>query len=402
MLGTADVGAPVLPLVLAGPVLRRVEPVRVVVWLATSVPARVRAGVWRVGGEDELLGAGTAESLQVGRRLFVHLAAAAPRAGAFPAGELLGYDVEVMPESGDGGGRLAELGMLDGAGAIAYPGLRLPTFVLAPGDDASLGVLHGSCRLLHGEGEDALLCADELLAGCARNVSRRPRALFLTGDQIYADDVAGPLVAHVRQMASQLMGPEDERSMPGCPPLSQVPVDGRRELAAERARLTGPKVDNHLLSFGEFAAMYVTAWNERTWPERLPAADQALAVGHSPAALRARSRLRACCSYLRLARSPRRELPASNACSAGGRRSGHVRSFHAVRYIAANSPKVRRWLSTFGPVSRARSAASSVRPPSGTCDSGGQPGIERSSAGPMSAVAICRTCPTNGPATSSA
>jgi hypothetical protein len=134
-------------------------------------------------------------------------------------------------------------------------------------------------------------------------------------------------------------------------------------------------------------------------------------------ALRARSRLRACwasstgrrfvanalaCSYLRLARRPRGELPASRASSAGGSRSRQVRSFQAVRYITANSPEVRRWLSTSGPGSRARSAASSVRPPSGTCDSGGQPGIERSSPAPMSALAIYRTCPTSGPATSSA
>ena len=200
----------------------------------------------------------------------MHLAVAVPRADAFPAGELLAYDVEVTPEPDGGGVRLADLGLLDGPAAIAYPGLPLPTFVLPPADDPSLGVLHGSCRLLHGEGEDAMACADELLAASARDVATRPRALFLTGDQIYADDVAGPLVAHLRQLAEELMGPADERSMPGCPPLSQVPVNGRRELAADRARLTGPKVDDHLLSFGEFAAMYVTAWNERRGPGGCP------------------------------------------------------------------------------------------------------------------------------------
>jgi hypothetical protein len=297
-----------LPLVLAGPILRRVEPPRVVVWLATSRRARVRLEVRGGGGEGELLGAGTAESVQVGRRLFVHLVAAVPRADSFPAGELLGYDVEVMPDSGEGGGRLAELGLLDDPGTIAYPGLRLPTFFLAPTDDASLGILHGSCRLLHGEGEDAMLCADELLAAHAHDVARRARALFLTGDQIYADDVAGPLVGHVRHMATELVGPADERSMPGCPPLSQVPLGGRTELAAERARLTGPNVDNHLLTFGEFAAMYLTAWNERTWPERLPSADEALGVGNSPRALRARRRYEQQARNLAQARSA---LPAT-------------------------------------------------------------------------------------------
>src|SRR4051812_13692116 len=131
-------------------------------------------------------------------------------------------------------------------------------------------------------------CADEVLAASARRVATRPRALFLTGDQIYADDVAGPLVGHLRRLATELMGPADEHSVPGCPPLSQVPVNGRRELAADRAGLTGPKVDDHLLSFGEFAAMYVTAWNERSWPRRLPPAVQTLGDGRSPRAVRAR------------------------------------------------------------------------------------------------------------------
>ncbi len=277
-----------MPLVLAGPILRRVEPGRVVVWIATSRPGRVRVEVLRVGGDGELLGAATAESLDVGPRLSVHLGVAVPRADAFPAGELLAYDVEVTPESGGAGVRLAELGLLEGPATIAYPGLPLPTFVLAPEHDTSLGVLHGSCRLLHGEGEDAMACADEVLAASARDVETRPRALFLTGDQIYADDVAGPLVRHLRQLAGELMGPEDEHSVPGCPPLSQLPVNGRRELAAGQARLTGPKVDDHLLSFGEFAAMYLTAWNERTWPRPLPGASETLGDGRSLGAVRAR------------------------------------------------------------------------------------------------------------------
>jgi hypothetical protein len=280
----------------------------VVVWLATSRPSRVRVEVRGLSSDGELLGAGTAASVDVGPRLSVHLAAAVPRADAFPAGELLAYDVEVTPESGGGGVRLAELDLLDGPAAIAYPGLPLPTFVLPSTDDTSLGVLHGSCRLLHGEGEDAMQCADELLAASARDPATRPRALFLTGDQIYADDVAAPLVAHLRRLAGELMGPADERSMPGCPPLSQVPVNARRELAADRARLTGSKVDDHLLSFGEFAAMYLTAWNERTWPRRLPPAGQTLEGGRSPRALRARRKYE---HQVRNLERARRVLPAT-------------------------------------------------------------------------------------------
>ena len=99
------------------------------------------------------------------------------------------------------------------------------------------------------------MCADELLAKHAQDVANRPRALFLTGDQIYADDVAAPLVGHVRQMASDLVGPEDERSVPGCPPLSQVPLGGRTERTAASLRISslpdvGTTVDLVIPVFG--------------------------------------------------------------------------------------------------------------------------------------------------------
>ncbi|MDQ3029574.1 MAG: hypothetical protein M3R09_05995, partial [Actinomycetota bacterium] len=71
-----------LPTLLLGPMLRRVEPRRVCVFVATSAAARVRAEIFDLGpegsGDPEPIGSGEAESWQLGERLYVHLVSARP------------------------------------------------------------------------------------------------------------------------------------------------------------------------------------------------------------------------------------------------------------------------------------------------------------------------------------
>jgi hypothetical protein len=219
----------------------------------------------------------------LGPNLFVHLTEIAPRAGSFPTDEVLSYDLAIDV----GGTRLdmRDLGLLDGADRIAYQGFELPTFYI-PGSTPTLNVLHGSCRLLHGKGEDAINAADELLADRAHNVATRPSVLMLTGDQVYADEVAGPLIGHVRKLATELMGPGDEDSVPGTGPLSKLGVYMRSDIATEKLKLTSSHAENHLMSFGEWAAMYLLSWNESNWPATFPPAEEAVGDGlGSPAAL---------------------------------------------------------------------------------------------------------------------
>lgn len=278
-----------LPDVLAGPILRRTEPNRVCVWLATSRPGPVTVEVVRLDEERDggavVLGAAEATEVRLGERLWVHLAEVPPREDAFPGDVLLGYDV-VLPGA-DGGRRLADLGLLDGPDGLAYDGLALPSFALRR-HTPELRVLHGSCRLLHGTGDDAFRAADDLLADRARDVAQRPCALVLTGDQIYGDDVAGPLIMHLRSLADELCGEGDASSVPDLPTLSELPPYGRDELAADRVGFTSPNADNHLFSFGEYAAMYLVAWNPDVWPSSFPEAP----TGGAPRDLLSRRRWR--------------------------------------------------------------------------------------------------------------
>src|ERR671930_693470 len=259
-----------LPLVLAGPIVRRADPARVCIWLATSRNVGITGEILRPGTDwapPEGGGGAPADTVARGDRLFIHLVQIRPTAGVFPVDEVLAYDLVLEGDSGRGR-RLADLGFVGGRGGIAYRPLPFPTLLLR-GKVPDLIILHGSCRQLHAGGEDALLAADGLLSRTALDPNRRPQALFLTGDQIYADDVPGPLVGHLTRLGRELLGRDEE--IPGVPSLERIPAYGRTEIAKDLARFSSPKESNHLLGLGEFLAMYITAWNEKTWPSRLPA-----------------------------------------------------------------------------------------------------------------------------------
>jgi hypothetical protein len=247
---------------LAGPLLRRADREQVCVWICTVRPVRPALLVYRASaGAGETLGSGTAESVRLGERLYAHLLTAVPRAGRLPAGELLTYDIEL--EADGRVLRLADLASLGGTGALGYAGSELPSFFLqAP--DRPLHVLHGSCRNLHSKGEDAFWCADELLAGTAADLTRRPSALILTGDQIYGDDVAPGLTGYLNRLGSHLTGRQEQ--IPGVPPLGTLGEGGRERWIRDQARFTSPHAANHLMTFGEYAALHLMAFSDSPWP----------------------------------------------------------------------------------------------------------------------------------------
>jgi len=270
---------------LAGPVLRRAGREQVCVWICTVGPVRPALLVYRASaGPGEPLGAGTAESVRLGERLYAHLLTATPRAGRFPAGELLTYDIEL--DTGDAALRLADLGLSGGHGALGYAGFGLPSFFLqAP--DGPLHVLHGSCRKLHGKGEDAFWCADELLAGTATDLTRRPSALILTGDQIYGDDLAPGLTGYLNWLGSYLTGRQEQ--IPGVPPLGTLGDGGRERWIRDQARFTSPHAANHLMTFGEYAALYLMAFSDTPWPADVGELTTEAGLAAGPAVRRGRA-----------------------------------------------------------------------------------------------------------------
>jgi hypothetical protein len=258
----------------------------VCIWIATNHAVAASARVLTLNGDA--VGEGKAESVRLGTNMFVHLIRVEPRAARFPTDELLSYDLAL-----DAGVEREPHGfnVSDAGRALAYPSFNLPTFFIRESIPA-LNLLHGSCRLLHGKGEDAIIAADDLMSQTAGDLSRRPSALILTGDQVYADEVAGPLMGHLRALASEVIGPGDATSVPGVGRLSDFGVYGRAAVASENAKFTSGHADNHLMSLGEWVAMYLLAWNESNWPATLPAAEEAVPDGFGSRAtvLKLRSR----------------------------------------------------------------------------------------------------------------
>jgi hypothetical protein len=266
-----------LPLVLAGPVLRRTGEQAVTVWLALKEARTVRLEVVANAVPDQVVLRGERPTVRLGERLHVVAVTARPQLGPLEPGQLYLYDLDL-----GNGQRLASTNVLSSAGGlgaastVAYPGLAitLPSFSLPPQQLSALRIVHGSCRKAHGEGFDALAALDTMLAASAGDALGRPHHLFLTGDQIYGDDVADALL-HVLVDARTALGLPAE-SLPAAALDAPELRPGRRgRYATDVAGMSAvygvggedwQVAKSHLLTFAEYSLMYLFAWSPVLWP----------------------------------------------------------------------------------------------------------------------------------------
>lgn len=217
------------PLILAGPMLRRVTSQAVAVFLALKEPRWVQLKLY---DSPETFSDGTFEdnpiagipyplhpTLPLGRHLHVVVATVnlpAASAGLQP-GRIYGYNTFLHTTAVDTGESISlaqhDFDLLTAANAqrIGYAHQRLPSFSLPPDDLATLNIVHGSCRKPHGEGQDMLARLDDFLTrdNLYQNPDARPHLLLLTGDQIYADDVNPILLWLLHHASRALLGWEE-------------------------------------------------------------------------------------------------------------------------------------------------------------------------------------------------
>ncbi|MEO1401449.1 MAG: hypothetical protein AAFV72_09430 [Cyanobacteria bacterium J06635_1] len=291
------------PLLLAGPIVRRVEPKLVSVWVALRDACDVELSLW----EGELTSTSDAGQLLVTNRTpFATQTEVSIRGGAnlhialvtwegddtkkLKDGTLYSYNVKLTPKSGGGASDLSSLNLLKTdlnsqppVLALGYTDKKLPTFVTVPDDLLKLKIAHGSCRKTFGVGEDALAFLDTLIKDNRTSVDKRPQQLVMTGDQIYADEVAEMLLPAINAVGQDLIGkadnglphehlllpmPDDEtRFWPAN--LEHFPAARRQRLTQVAARFTSGSAKSHLLSLGEFFAMYLMVWSNVLWPDQL-------------------------------------------------------------------------------------------------------------------------------------
>lgn len=308
-----------LPMLLAGPILRRTESTSVTVWVALKQPCQIDLSVLETKNDGEHLGQcvfrGHGQTVALGKNL--HVAALTAREWnsepmadvSLENGRIYAYDLTF---SGD---RVYSLNEAlsrpsQSPDSISYFAHQKPTFTLPPAALSDLKIVHGSCRKPHGEGFDTLPILDCLIESDARSPRDRPHQLFMTGDQIYGDDVADPLLWLATPLGNALLGWEEK--LPVETPISkkattvllersrsdqsksspsksgthtvlarQLPAGKRAKFATRQAGLTAglknksERTTSHLFSFGEYCAVYLLAYSPACWPAHLPCGQDA-------------------------------------------------------------------------------------------------------------------------------
>ncbi|GLT16595.1 hypothetical protein GCM10007938_03710 [Vibrio zhanjiangensis] len=261
---------PQLPFLIAGPLLRKSSANELVFWLVTSRPLE---GQFSLNHEPDR-GVIFEQSLEachqvkIGQHCYVTLA---HFKHPFPTNVALSYEFHTQ----------------DGPLSQLYPHLlhgdeSALTFKISTQADY---VLHGSCRNPDHPSKDALVAMDNKLA--SQPLSDRPDMLLMSGDQIYADHVSGPMLDAIVQTI-ELLGLPDETftdaplasakqlyQHPDCfygrdnilphhfgeetwirrfLPKRHIPIFSARESV------------NHLITFAEYFVMYLLVWSPTLWP----------------------------------------------------------------------------------------------------------------------------------------
>lgn len=275
-----------LPAVIAGPLLRRLEPQRLVLWLM-GTRELVLTLTLHIAGQTRsiVLDQGQCQTVAVGHDAVIHLIDV-PLDDALPQDEVIGYDLLID-----------SLGIAEWAPHLLYADAQYPSFVL---HSRIHQLVHGSCRKPHHHADEGLLCVDRLLAE-AHLPEQRPALLMMSGDQVYADDVAGPMLRAIHGLIARL-GLFDEY-LEGAVIDDSASLYGHRASYYHRADLlpaldsnetlrerffggvkkpifTSSTADNHLVTFAEVMAMYLLVWSPTPWnlltlePPRLSAEEQ--------------------------------------------------------------------------------------------------------------------------------
>jgi hypothetical protein len=335
----ASAGGPAVPdpdvpfkpvLLLAGPVLRRVTATSVSVWVATSQACQVTLDVFgsiatlnRASSAAQTgtvaatgVGTGSRPTIQAGGAL--HFAVVTAQIAGVPPDTICSYNV-TLDVQGDafyppgwagrwdlGGLKLLDLGdpSDDYQGGLGYAEGRLPSFASPPADVKDLRLFHGSCFKLQGEGPSIMPNIDDILSDALpaddTATKQRPHMLLLTGDQIYADDLATALSPFLTSIGANLLATAQPETVPvpsaGDVPVTQAafPAGRRQKLIMVTAGMSSDDAPNHLIGFGEWCALYLLNWNGRLdtsrfdsfyglWPKDLALTSfEALQPGANP------------------------------------------------------------------------------------------------------------------------
>lgn len=266
------------PLVWAGPLLRRLTPERICLWLATSEPVELKLVLQPEQGTALQLNTTElqpfVQQMQLAGKLHLVLLDLKLTA-ALPTEHWISYDLQLKTSTS------GWQNWTQWAEDLVYPGRDLPGFIIKPQVNS---VLHGSCRKPHFSALDGLVRADQQLKDTTPDLW--PSLLMLSGDQIYTDDVAAPTLYAIHQLIAKLDFADEV--LP-CSTLSsaqelhsKTPFYYQREhllpntkagyqvlkqlfKGAKKPVFTTDSAHNHLISAAEIFSMYLLVWSPTPW-----------------------------------------------------------------------------------------------------------------------------------------
>jgi hypothetical protein len=281
-----------LPLVLVGPIVRRVDNQVASVFIALSRRSSVELRIWegvqvaRAGQPGVVksgaspVATGIAATRRFGENLHVAVVVADLNPPLLP-GRRHSYDL-VMNTEGGGvtdlrlNGLLAE-GRIVGSDGEAPASLPLgfdedvlPGFMTCPTRIEDLRVVQTGCRCTDAAGDDAMAYIDSLIESRIEGSVPPPHQLVLTGDQIYADRVAAPLLPMVNAIGREMLGgPTEELPLSDNQSLiadtDHLPPLHRKRICSLDAKLTCNSGQSHVFSLAEYCGLYALCWSTSVW-----------------------------------------------------------------------------------------------------------------------------------------
>ncbi len=207
------------------------------------------------------------EVIQLGEALFLHYVIVLPTSQPFGVHSLIYYSLHDRDKSLD-------------LSAFCYERAEFPAFVIPNRLDK---ILHGSCRNPHHPAKDSLVAADTWQNEQRQSLNAGADLLLLSGDQVYADDVAGPMLLAIEKIIT-LFGifkePPLKLNLPACFSeqlysrhlyLPKVPWQNRSKwgvgywLKKDEPHFSSLKAENHLVHFQEFIALYILNFSAVSW-----------------------------------------------------------------------------------------------------------------------------------------
>ena len=264
-----------MPQVIAGPIVRKVTSTECHIWVVTSNADSPTLNL----SANEVVVSGNCqrETIRVGKYAFIHLLSFTS-SEPFEDTARIGYSLSFSDDAQQASWENEQRGLLyDGQPSLCFHYTETPETIL-----------HGSCRKPHFHSDDALAQVDVLHKNAFKKQNDFPDLLLMTGDQIYADDVAGPMLKAIHSVIDRL-GLYHEA-------LEGAVVTNTNELAThehgyyEREQLlpqiatntvlssiffgakkkpvfTSVNAQNHLIGSAEIIAMYLLVWSDTLWAD---------------------------------------------------------------------------------------------------------------------------------------